>query len=119
MIYNVLHDILWENRVGIQIPSIEVRFENLSVEGDAYLGTRALPTLLNTTLNAMEVSASWHKTMLNLFYLLRYLNFSSFPLIYVWLIGLQFALSKIGLSPSKKRVVNVLEDVSGIIRPSR
>lgn len=43
------------NRVGIEIPKIEVRFQNLSVEGDAYVGTRALPTLLNSSLNAIEV----------------------------------------------------------------
>ncbi|XP_056164531.1 pleiotropic drug resistance protein 2-like [Syzygium oleosum] len=42
------------DRVGIEIPKIEVRFEHLSVEGDAYVGTRALPTLLNSSLNAIE-----------------------------------------------------------------
>ncbi|KAK7337204.1 hypothetical protein VNO77_17767 [Canavalia gladiata] len=42
------------NRVGIEIPKIEVRFENLSVEGDVYVGRRALPTLLNVTLNILE-----------------------------------------------------------------
>ncbi|KAI8573493.1 hypothetical protein RHMOL_Rhmol01G0282000 [Rhododendron molle] len=72
------------NRVGIQIPQIEVRFQNLSVEGDAYVGTRALPTLLNSSLNAIEG-----------------------------------ALGMIGLSPSKKRVINILKDVSGVIKPSR
>lgn len=41
--------------MGIEIPKIEVRFQNLSVEGDAYVGTRALPTLLNSSLNAIEV----------------------------------------------------------------
>lgn len=45
--------------MGIEIPKIEVRFENLSIEGDAYVGTRALPTLLNTSLNAIEVSVSF------------------------------------------------------------
>ncbi|XP_056169465.1 pleiotropic drug resistance protein 2-like [Syzygium oleosum] len=72
------------DRVGIEIPKIEVRFQNLCVEGDAYVGTRALPTLLNATLNAIE-----------------------------GVIGL------IGLSPSKKRVVKIVQDVSGIIKPSR
>ncbi|CAN4119473.1 unnamed protein product [Withania somnifera] len=72
------------DRVGIEIPKIEVRFQNLSVEGDAYVGRRALPTLLNSTLNTMEA-----------------------------------VLGLINLSPSKKRVVKILEDVSGIIRPSR
>ncbi|OWM68977.1 hypothetical protein CDL15_Pgr025164 [Punica granatum] len=72
------------DRVGIEIPKIEVRFQNLSIEGDAYVGTRALPTLLNSALNAIEGG-----------------------------------LSMVGLAPSKKRVVKILQDVSGIIRPSR
>ncbi|KAL6276332.1 hypothetical protein ACE6H2_019933 [Prunus campanulata] len=72
------------DRVGIEVPKIEVRFEHLSVEGDAYVGTRALPTLYNSTLNAIEG-----------------------------------VLGLVGLSPSKKRVVKILQDVSGIVRPSR
>ncbi|KAL6187979.1 hypothetical protein ACLB2K_039374 [Fragaria x ananassa] len=72
------------DRVGIDIPKVEVRFENLVLEGDAFVGTRALPTLWNTTLNAIE-----------------------------GLLGL------VGLSPSKKRVVKILQDVSGIIKPAR
>ncbi|KAK3408151.1 hypothetical protein EUGRSUZ_J00449 [Eucalyptus grandis] len=72
------------DRVGIETPKIEVRFQNLCIEGDAYVGTRALPTLLNSTLNAIEG-----------------------------------AIGMIGLSPSKKRVVKILQDVSGIIKPSR
>ncbi|KAE8651079.1 hypothetical protein Csa_001391 [Cucumis sativus] len=42
------------DRVGIEIPKIEVRFENLSVEGDVYVGSRAQPNLLNLTLIAFE-----------------------------------------------------------------
>ncbi|KAK9939889.1 hypothetical protein M0R45_016569 [Rubus argutus] len=72
------------DRVGIDIPKVEVRFQNLSIEGDAFVGTRALPTLLNSTLNALE-----------------------------GIIGL------IGLSPSKKRVIKILQDVSGIVKPAR
>ncbi|KAF3945204.1 hypothetical protein CMV_028398 [Castanea mollissima] len=72
------------DRVGIEIPKIEVRIQNLSVEGDAYIGTRALPTLLNSSMNAIES-----------------------------------ALEMIGLSPSKKKVVKILQDVSGIVRSSR
>lgn len=41
--------------MGIEIPKIEVRCENLSVEGDVHVGSRALPSLLNVTLNAFEV----------------------------------------------------------------
>ncbi|XP_061350153.1 pleiotropic drug resistance protein 2-like isoform X1 [Gastrolobium bilobum] len=72
------------DRVGIEIPKIEVRFEHLSIEGDAYIGTRALPTLLNSTLNAVEG-----------------------------------VLGCIKLLPFKKRVVEILKDVSGIVKPSR
>uniref|UniRef100_A0A803Q6Z7 Uncharacterized protein n=1 Tax=Cannabis sativa TaxID=3483 RepID=A0A803Q6Z7_CANSA len=75
--------IIW-CRVGIEIPKVEVRFENLSIEGDAYVGTRALPTLLNSSLNMIE-----------------------------GIIGM------IGLTPSKKIVVKILQDKSGIAKPSR
>lgn len=43
--------------MGIEIPKIEVRYEHLSVEGDVYVGSRALPTLLNVTLNTIEVGS--------------------------------------------------------------
>ena len=46
---------LFTFRVGIDIPKIEVRFEHISIEGDACVGTRALPTLLNSSLNSIEV----------------------------------------------------------------
>ncbi|XP_043691781.1 pleiotropic drug resistance protein 2-like [Telopea speciosissima] len=71
-------------RVGIEVPKIEVRFEHLSVEGDAYVGSRALPTLPNATLNTIEG-----------------------------------VLGMVRLSPSKKRIIKMLHDVSGIVRPSR
>ncbi|GAB2272212.1 ABC transporter G member 34 [Dionaea muscipula] len=44
------------DRVGIEIPKIEVRYEHLSVEGYVYAGSRALPTLLNATMNAIEAT---------------------------------------------------------------
>ncbi|XP_022144645.1 pleiotropic drug resistance protein 2-like isoform X4 [Momordica charantia] len=72
------------DRVGIEIPKIEVRFENLSVEGDVYVGSRAQPSLLNVTLHTFES-----------------------------LLGL------IGLAPSKKRKIQILKELNGIIKPSR
>lgn len=42
-------------RVGIEIPKIEVQFDHLSVEGEVHTGSRALPSLLNSTLNTIEV----------------------------------------------------------------
>ncbi|KAG2682930.1 hypothetical protein I3760_10G006800 [Carya illinoinensis] len=72
------------DRVGIEIPRIEVRYEHLSVEGDVYVGSRSLPTLLNVTLNTIES-----------------------------ILGL------VHLAPSKKRKIQILQDVSGIVKPSR
>ncbi|KAL8501204.1 hypothetical protein ACS0TY_020672 [Phlomoides rotata] len=72
------------DRVGIDIPKIEVRFQDLSIEGDAYVGTRALPTLLNSTINTLEA-----------------------------------AVGMIGLSPSKKKAVKILQNITGFVRPSR
>ncbi|XP_024991416.1 pleiotropic drug resistance protein 2-like isoform X2 [Cynara cardunculus var. scolymus] len=72
------------DRVGIEIPKIEVRYKNLLIEGDVFIGSRALPSLLNATLNAIE--------------------------------GF---LQAIRLFPSNKKVLNILQDVSGIVRPSR
>ena len=46
--------------MGIEIPKIEVRYENLSIEGNVYVGSRALPTLLNATMNTIEVVFSFY-----------------------------------------------------------
>ncbi|KAL8533265.1 hypothetical protein ACS0TY_009596 [Phlomoides rotata] len=73
-----------ELKVGIDIPKCEVRFQDLSVEGDVVSGSRALPTLLNSTINAIE-----------------------------GIIGF------LRLFPSKKRTAKILNDVSGIVKPSR
>ncbi|XP_050226195.1 ABC transporter G family member 39-like [Mercurialis annua] len=72
------------DRVGIEIPKIEVRYEHLSVDGDVRVGSRALPTLLNVALNSIESVLGW-----------------------------------IGLAPSKKRKIKMLQDINGIVKPSR
>ena len=41
--------------MGIEVPKIEVRYEHLSVEGDVHVGSRALPSLINFYMNAIEV----------------------------------------------------------------
>ncbi|GMH30162.1 hypothetical protein Nepgr_032005 [Nepenthes gracilis] len=72
------------DRVGLEIPKIEVRYEHLSVLGHAYVGSRALPTLFNITINALQAT-----------------------------------LELVRLAPSKKKAIKILQDVSGIVRPSR
>ncbi|KAK1265449.1 Pleiotropic drug resistance protein 3 [Acorus gramineus] len=41
-------------RVGIDIPTIEVRYENLNIEAAAHVGGRSLPTMFNFALNMIE-----------------------------------------------------------------
>ncbi|GAB2232946.1 hypothetical protein Droror1_Dr00012016 [Drosera rotundifolia] len=45
------------DRVGIDIPKIEVRFEHLEVKAEAYVGSRALPSFLNFTTSIFEAGA--------------------------------------------------------------
>ncbi|KAK4274401.1 hypothetical protein QN277_017626 [Acacia crassicarpa] len=42
------------NRVGLDIPTVEVRFEHINVETQVYVGSRALPSLLNFFGNVLE-----------------------------------------------------------------
>jgi ABC-type multidrug transport system fused ATPase/permease subunit len=42
--------------VGIELPTVEVRFERLTVEARCHVGSRALPTLLNTARNVAEAA---------------------------------------------------------------
>ncbi|XP_076904317.1 ABC transporter G family member 35-like [Bidens hawaiensis] len=42
------------DKVGISLPTVEVRFQNLSVEADCHVGERALPTLINSARNIVE-----------------------------------------------------------------
>ncbi|KAJ7527679.1 hypothetical protein O6H91_16G066100 [Diphasiastrum complanatum] len=72
------------DRVGIDLPKIEVRFEHLNVDADVYVGSRAQPTLINFTVNVLE----------NL-------------------------LNQLHLLPSKKQNLNLLSDISGVVKPSR
>ncbi|KAJ7542553.1 hypothetical protein O6H91_09G000200 [Diphasiastrum complanatum] len=46
------------DRVGIEVPTIEVRFESLSVSAKCQVGGRALPTLWNAARNTFEMLLS-------------------------------------------------------------
>ncbi|KAJ1384158.1 P-loop containing nucleoside triphosphate hydrolase [Sesbania bispinosa] len=72
------------DRVGIDLPTIEVRFEHLNIEAEAHVGSRALPTFTNFMVNIVE-------SLLNSLHML----------------------------PSRRQHINVLRDVSGIIKPAR
>ncbi|CAI0420527.1 unnamed protein product [Linum tenue] len=42
------------DKVGIELPTIEIRFQNLTVEAEARSASRALPTMYNFVLNIVE-----------------------------------------------------------------
>ncbi|KAL5786120.1 hypothetical protein ACOSQ2_008512 [Xanthoceras sorbifolium] len=42
------------DRVGLDLSTIEVRFEHLNIEAEAYVGGRALPTIFNFSVNILE-----------------------------------------------------------------
>ncbi|XP_021653514.2 pleiotropic drug resistance protein 1 [Hevea brasiliensis] len=42
------------DRVGIELPTIEVRFEHLNIETEAHVGSRALTTFINFSVNIVE-----------------------------------------------------------------
>ncbi|XP_014516313.1 ABC transporter G family member 36 [Vigna radiata var. radiata] len=42
------------DKVGIRLPTVEVRFQNLTIEANSFVGSRALPTLPNSALNILE-----------------------------------------------------------------
>lgn len=44
-------------RVGIDHPTIEVRFENLNIDAEAYVGNRGIPTFTNYFSNKIMVCA--------------------------------------------------------------
>ncbi|GMN37310.1 hypothetical protein TIFTF001_006704 [Ficus carica] len=43
------------DRVGIELPTIEVRYEHLHVEAETYVGSRALPTFINFISGIVEI----------------------------------------------------------------
>ncbi|KAK9266288.1 hypothetical protein L1049_001810 [Liquidambar formosana] len=44
------------DRVGIDMPKVEVRYEHLTIDAEAYVGSRALPTFINFCSNIVEVT---------------------------------------------------------------
>ncbi|TVU02578.1 hypothetical protein EJB05_51913 [Eragrostis curvula] len=46
------------DRVGIDMPTIEVRFQNLEAEAEVRVGSSGLPTVLNSIVNTLEEAAN-------------------------------------------------------------
>ncbi|CAI0420438.1 unnamed protein product [Linum tenue] len=72
------------DRVGIKLPTTEVRFEHLNIEAEAHVGSRALPTFFNFFLSIFE---------------------GLFSCLHIFSNG--------------KKQISILNNVSGIVRPSQ
>ncbi|WOL15051.1 hypothetical protein Cni_G23832 [Canna indica] len=46
------------DRVGIDMPTIEVRYDHISIEAETFVGNRGLSTVLNSTINTLEALAN-------------------------------------------------------------
>ena len=49
--------------VGLDVPSIKVRYKNLTIGADVKMGSRALPTLISYTRDAFEVHTNYSPTL--------------------------------------------------------
>lgn len=47
-----------ERRVGIELSSVEVRFEDLDIETSVFLGSRALPSVTNRFIDYAQASCA-------------------------------------------------------------
>lgn len=54
-------------RVGIDNPTIEVRFEHLNVEAEAYVGNRGVPTFFNFFYNKIMVRETAFSKKISIF----------------------------------------------------
>ncbi|KAK0595711.1 hypothetical protein LWI29_009274 [Acer saccharum] len=96
----------------MDIPTLEVRFEHVNVDTEAYVGSRALPTFLNFFFNMIEV------TLVH--------NFTEFDtLLHVLKINCVLSCSQkallncLHLRASAKNHLSILHDVTGMIKPCR
>ncbi|KAJ0020425.1 hypothetical protein Pint_32556 [Pistacia integerrima] len=83
--YNLLSAIKKRlDRVGLEVPKVEVRFQNLKVVANVQTGSRALPTLINVTRDVIEK----------------------------FLTGLR-------IFRPQRYALNILNDISGVVKPGR
>jgi hypothetical protein len=67
-------------RVGIDNPTIEVRFENLNIDAEAYVGNQGIPTFTNFFSNKIMVSSSSTDMEKNIIKFLQFLTLESWPI---------------------------------------
>ncbi|KAL4180879.1 hypothetical protein AMTRI_Chr12g234550 [Amborella trichopoda] len=91
------------DKVNITLPEVETRYEQLRVDAEAYLGGRALPTLLNACLLSLLHDCKNHSHMSDFKCSDYKRSFMSF----------------LKLLKSKKKPVTILKGITGVIKPGR
>ncbi|PWA50242.1 plant PDR ABC transporter associated [Artemisia annua] len=104
---------------GTETIKIEVRYENLSVEGCMFVGHRAHPSLYNVTFNAIEAIHSSYlydskdcRSMILMFYVCS----GGTETIKI---EVRAHYDHLGSLLQKRKNVNTLRSITGIIKPSR
>ncbi|KAI7727409.1 LOW QUALITY PROTEIN: hypothetical protein M8C21_009515 [Ambrosia artemisiifolia] len=98
--------------VGIDLPTIEVKFEHMTVEADVKTGSRALPSFINFHIDLYENSISRYIQLSQVFLMSSSIHMIIYASIFIFL-GLFHLL------PNSKKHITILDDVSGIVKPSR
>ena len=99
------------------MPTIEVRFQNLEAEAEVRVGSSGLPTVLNSVVNTVEVrkpTSAPVSSCLSDCERRSILNFGRCASC-----STQEAANALHILPSSKRIMPILHDVSGIIKPRR
>ena len=107
-------------RVGIELPTVEVRYENLTIQANCYVGNRGLPTLANVVRDIVEVTTA-PRSAVHIFGMECNGPISN-PCSQVTLCFYEFFqgfLDTIHLLRSKKKVLTILDNVSGSLKPGR
>lgn len=107
------------DRVGIELPTVDVRYDHLSIRANCHVGNRGLPTLLNVIRDVVEVQSPHifqnpsqigknypHLTIQPTSDICLFCDFQSF-------------LDLLHVYRTKKQVLTILDDVSGSLKPGR
>ena len=98
------------DRVGVRQPTVEVRWRNVRVEAECQVvDGKPLPTLLNSAVSTLSVRDSF-TLLLCMYCHFRHL-FAQMPI-------LQLLTTMLGFKRNQERI-QILKDVTGILKPSR
>ncbi|KAK3003971.1 hypothetical protein RJ639_019567 [Escallonia herrerae] len=94
--------------VDLEFPKVEVRFQDLRIDAQVHVGSRALPTIPNFIFNMSEEHLEFN-------FKARSPSLASNK----FLIITKAFLRQLRIFPGRRRKLSILNNISGIVRPSR